>query len=698
MEKYSKKELVSIVGKQNEQITRYESRLRDVVIAYKGLIKEKEALEASVKALSVSTAPSNLVSQSSSKQQNSSDGGKDDEGTTGASSETTPEGEETREQLHQQLTTLTNSLATLSAEKSRMEASFQADKKQLRQEKEEREKVIKELQEKNQLLSNEIENLKSKLIVERHERDKEQSDHGVMIRELQKLLSEERRQKELAESQMEELKSKLSQTELQSGQNDKRLRDIRNELEAARRKLKRTENELKAKETPPLLLELQDEIAGLRRQHSAAISQEQKRAADAEERARKLAAVHEERVANLEARLAELSETVGTYDRLRQQDQRAIMKLKEHIAQLDLEQSTMTSKVSEQNEPFKERSEADVSMDLQALVKKIQALREQLVLANQNADKPIDLHEVLCVDETCPLDSHDDHDACHAEIERLQHELEWLKKQKLVQLPNTLRNDDSDMSGLVNALKERIRLLNTQMDEKEDQKQKMEQLQKMLKAERARCKSELSACENDYRSRIALLEQQLLKQRERTLKLLDDKEQEIRMLKSTFGMFLPGNNTQLSNAEQHLETAMGGSDDVLKNLSQFSLGPTGGGESPHMLHYAHELARRDVEISTLRKTNHKLETTVRELQRLSTTEQERHQDRVNELNEEIARLERCKSREGANLEYLKNVVLSFLLSSDPNCKRPMLNAIAAVLKFSCSELERVNRVHNAIGP
>lgn len=58
------------------------------------------------------------------------------------------------------------------------------------------------------------------------------------------------------------------------------------------------------------------------------ILKEQKRASDAEERGRRLAAVHEERVANLEARLAELSETVGNYDRLRQQDQMAIQKLK----------------------------------------------------------------------------------------------------------------------------------------------------------------------------------------------------------------------------------------------------------------------------------------------------------------------------------------------------------------------------------
>ena len=44
--------------------------------------------------------------------------------------------------------------------------------------------------------------------------------------------------------------------------------------------------------------------------------------------------VHEIRVANLEARLAELSETIGEYDRARQQDQQAIQKLKDELAHL----------------------------------------------------------------------------------------------------------------------------------------------------------------------------------------------------------------------------------------------------------------------------------------------------------------------------------------------------------------------------
>jgi predicted RNase H-like nuclease (RuvC/YqgF family) len=147
-----------------------------------------------------------------------------------------------------------------------------------------------------------------------------------------------------------------------------------------------------------------------------------------------------------------------------------------------------------------------------------------------------------------------------------------------------------------------------------------------------------------------------------------------------------------------MKAVVAGSGNQENNLSKFDgvirgLGPTNGGESPHMLHYAHELARRDVEISNLRKAKHQLESRFRELQRAATTEEERHQEKISQLSEEVARLQRCQSREGANLEYLKNVVLSFLLSNDSSSKRHMLNAIAAVLRFSSPELERVSCTH-----
>ncbi|CAB0003659.1 unnamed protein product [Nesidiocoris tenuis] len=73
---------------------------------------------------------------------------------------------------------------------------------------------------------------------------------------------------------------------------------------------------------------LQQELNSLKQQHMLLTMEEQEKIKEAEDKSKKLAAAHELRVANLEARLAELSETVGLYDRLRQSDQVAIEKLK----------------------------------------------------------------------------------------------------------------------------------------------------------------------------------------------------------------------------------------------------------------------------------------------------------------------------------------------------------------------------------
>lgn len=54
------------------------------------------------------------------------------------------------------------------------------------------------------------------------------------------------------------------------------------------------------------------------------------------------------------------------------------------------------------------------------------------------------------------------------------------------------------------------------------------------------------------------------------------------------------------------------------------------------------------------------------------------------------RLERCKTREGANLEYLKNVIISYIVSKDPDGRRHMMNAISAVLQFTPAETQAIN--------
>ena len=49
--KQGRRELLEVIAQQKEQLSRYETRLKDVVRAYKGLAKEKETLETSLKAI-----------------------------------------------------------------------------------------------------------------------------------------------------------------------------------------------------------------------------------------------------------------------------------------------------------------------------------------------------------------------------------------------------------------------------------------------------------------------------------------------------------------------------------------------------------------------------------------------------------------------------------------------------------------------
>ena len=73
-----------------------------------------------------------------------------------------------------QISTLTQSLATLTSEKSRLEQSFQDDKKKLRAEIAEKNKILEgirvELKSAKEKSRVEIEEAKSKLIIERHNR------------------------------------------------------------------------------------------------------------------------------------------------------------------------------------------------------------------------------------------------------------------------------------------------------------------------------------------------------------------------------------------------------------------------------------------------------------------------------------------------------------------------------------------------
>lgn len=343
----------------NKNKTRQFSFL-DVVTAYKGLLKEKEALEA---AITTSTKTDNDAVESTNVSQETPD-----------------------ENLQSQIHTLMNSLATLSAEKSRMEQSFQADKKKLRGELSDKDQVIKDfenkLKESGKQTQNDLESIQSTVISERKEREKESNNNLVMLRELQKLLSDERHLKESLEMQLNDLKNDIAS----NSNKDENYNQLVIELKSAKSKIKKlvadNQRQLESTENNFILQQLQSEMQSLKNQHGIALKNEQMKALVAEERNKKLAILHEDRVANLESRLAELSNTVGNYDRLRQQDQDNIHKLKEKLSILSVAQNESNISSSEKEQ-----------MDIPKALEEILSLKKYIQTENVHVQNPIDLGE-----------------------------------------------------------------------------------------------------------------------------------------------------------------------------------------------------------------------------------------------------------------------------------------------------------------
>uniref|UniRef100_S4P4V8 DNA double-strand break repair Rad50 ATPase n=4 Tax=Pararge aegeria TaxID=116150 RepID=S4P4V8_9NEOP len=199
-------------------------------------------------------------------------------------------------------------------------------------------------------------------------------------------------------------------------------------------------------------------------------------------------------------------------------------------------------------------------------------------------------------------------------------------------------------------------------EEKQDKADSLRLHEEKLKNQRDYHKEVVS----DLKTRIQSLEKQVQTQRDRYATLLEETDNYIRSR---------NDRSRKVSTEEGWKEGHGMLND--------------GSAPPHMLHYAHELARKDLDITQLRREKHILEGHYRDCQREATIEKERFKEVIRTLKEEIDRLRRIQSREGANLEYLKNVVMAYLMSTDYAGRKHMLNAIAAVLHFTNNERKMV---------
>ncbi|NXG73433.1 GCC1 protein, partial [Baryphthengus martii] len=610
--------------------------------------------------------------------------------------------------LKSQLATLTGALATVTQEKSRMEASYQADKKKMKRELDE---AARKAEEESEKLETELRSVreqlaetKGRLISQQHDRAQEQSDHALMLRELQKLLQSERTSRQDAELRLEETREALAgracAAERAQGY-ELRVRQLSQELEELKRELRAGQEE---KNRPdPRVQELQEEMAGLKNHFQVQLLQEMKKTAQAEEQLRQQAQTEERRVAALEGRVSEVSELLGTYEKAKQRDLAVIQKLKDRIVQLDLENKTLAVAASS-------RSALDVpveeaNLDVNVLKDKLEKLKRLLQEATKKSQPALDI-EKLCELELPKGSETGDGEKATAlyyqqELKQLKEEFERYKMRAQVVLKNKSAKDGNLAKELEEAqeqladLKEKYVVLQLSCDEVEKQRRrdaeaKKQELSQLQQAHR----QELERCRLDYRERTLKLEEEMRKQRDRALAVLAEKDRELERLRSVTSPYgLQGSGSQPApGADLPSGDSLG---DESSELLPQALRLSAAGEPTFFL-YAEQLARKEVEIAALRKQKHKLETQVHQLQEKILVEEEKRREEVSALQSEIEKNFRDKSREGANLEYLKNIVYRFLTLPDSRGRQQTLTAILTILHFSPEEKQTVAK-HSASG-
>jgi multidrug resistance efflux pump len=202
---------------------------------------------------------------------------------------------------------------------------------------------------------------------------------------------------------------------------------------------------------------------------------------------------------------------------------------------------------------------------------------------------------------------------------------------------NCISKDETQLNTMKSRnknLEEKLRGLVAEISEKEkDFKMRLDKEKKQFQEQYSRSEQLLVQKDIEHSNKTANLEQQLLKQRERSIIVIQEKDKEIRMLKSSFDALLPKKSTMDSANQRfnlptrHLKTEV---TDLVSGLLTAD-------NNPPMIHYSQELARKEVQVSNLRKQSVQMEMALRELERNSFRTVEKHEEELKKLTAQIRR-------------------------------------------------------------
>lgn len=416
------------------------------------------------------------------------------------------------------------------------------------------------------------------------------------------------------------------------------------------------------------------------------------------------AQLEEARVASLEERISELSELLGACEKAKQKDQQNAQRLRERIHQLDTENKTLAIAASTRT-TTPDLGIDETNLDVNVLKDRLEKVKKLLQLAAQRSqNQTLEIEKLVDGDSGEGGEVSDGEKASvlyyQQELRQLKEEFERYKVRAQVVLKNKNTKDGNQAKELEEArdqlaeLKEKYINLRIHSDEAEAQhKRELEDRQQGLQAFQQTHKQELERLEAQHRENFLRLEGELHKQRERTMALLAEKDLELEQLRAATVIGL-----QRQSSDGTAERTGGAGCDVDGGNSAHEESEIiaqalrlAGPNEPTLLLYAEQLARKEVEIAALRKQKHRLEEDAHQLQEKLITNGERHEEEVAELRAELEKRIRDQGRDGANLEYLKNVIYRFLTLQDSRGRQQTLTAILTILHFSPQEKQVVLR-------
>lgn len=420
-----------------------------------------------------------------------------------------------------------------------------------------------------------------------------------------------------------------------------------------------------------------------------------------EDQLRQHSRLEEERVAALEAQVSELSELLGSNEKAKQKDQMCIQKLKERIVQLDMENKTLAIAASSRVSTDVNIDEA--SLDINMLKDKLEKIKKHLYLAMKKSKEPLDIENLCEIDSVFKSETSDGEKATvlyyQQELKQLKEEFERYKMRAQVVLKNKTAKDGTsakeveELTEQLSELKEKYITLRLSYEELEGKhKLELDTVQQEVLRLQHNHKQKLEKLENEYKERALKLEEELHKHRDRALQVMQEKDHEIERLKSSLLNYSLQKHIRTSSENKITDGKVDSNDtDASSSQMFYQALKIAGPNEPTFLLYAEQLARKEVDIGALRKQKHKLEAEVHQLQEKCIIEGEHYREEISALQDQIQKSIRDKGREGANLEYLKNIIYRFLTLQDALGRQQTLTAILTILHFSPQEKHTVMR-------